>query len=129
MKIRQIVVACIALLGLMLTWSKTVQTEPPLRPDQIMSASKSFSSIDKHVFVQGRWKRTGGNMKLNIPSRINTISITCDKNSMTCKEIIASADKWGTSYIAPVKRENEKISSFVKTASYKTVLILGTLLF
>jgi hypothetical protein len=34
----------------------------------------------------------------------------------------------GTSYIAPVKRENEKISSFVKTASYKTVLILGTLL-
>jgi hypothetical protein len=33
----------------------------------------------------------------------------------------------GTSYIAPVKRENEKISSFVKTASYKTVLILGTL--
>jgi hypothetical protein len=36
--------------------------------------------------------------------------------------------KKGTSYIAPVKRESEKISSFVKTASYKTVLILGTLL-
>jgi hypothetical protein len=34
----------------------------------------------------------------------------------------------GTSYIPPVKRENEKISSFVKTASYKTLLILGTLL-
>ena len=33
----------------------------------------------------------------------------------------------GTSYIVPVKRENEKISSFVKTVSYKTVLILGTL--
>jgi hypothetical protein len=28
----------------------------------------------------------------------------------------------GTSYIVPVKRENEKISSFVKTASYKTFL-------
>jgi hypothetical protein len=90
MKTRQIVVACIALLGLMFTWSKTGQTEPPLGLDQIMSASKGFSSIDKHVFVQGRWKRTGGNVKLNIPPRINTISITCDKNSMTCKEIIAS---------------------------------------
>jgi hypothetical protein len=37
-------------------------------------------------------------------------------------------DEGGTSYIAPVKRETEKISSFVKTASYKTVVILGTLL-
>jgi hypothetical protein len=34
----------------------------------------------------------------------------------------------GTSYIAPVKRRNEKISSFVKTASYKALLILGTVL-
>jgi hypothetical protein len=34
----------------------------------------------------------------------------------------------GTSYVAPVKRESKKISSFVKTASYGTVLILGTLL-
>jgi hypothetical protein len=33
----------------------------------------------------------------------------------------------GTSYIVPVKRENEKILSFIKTASYKTLLILGTL--
>jgi hypothetical protein len=33
----------------------------------------------------------------------------------------------GTSYIAPVKRGNEKILSFIKTASYKTLLILGTL--
>jgi hypothetical protein len=34
----------------------------------------------------------------------------------------------GTSYVAPVKRENENIFSFVKTTNYKTVLILGTLL-
>jgi len=27
----------------------------------------------------------------------------------------------GTSYIAPVKRENEKFLSFVKTVSYETV--------
>ena len=33
----------------------------------------------------------------------------------------------GTSYNVPVKRENEKILSFIKTASYKTLLILGTL--
>jgi len=44
------------------------------------------------------------------------------------EEKMEKMKKWGTSYIAPVKRENEKISSFVKTASYKTVLILGTLL-
>jgi hypothetical protein len=37
-------------------------------------------------------------------------------------------ERGGTSYIAPVKRGNEKISSFVKTAGYKTVSILGTLL-
>jgi hypothetical protein len=34
--------------------------------------------------------------------------------------------KKGTSYVAPVKRENENILSFVKTTNYKTVLILGT---
>jgi hypothetical protein len=34
---------------------------------------------------------------------------------------------WGTSYIAPVKREIQNILFFVKTVSYKTVLILGTL--
>jgi hypothetical protein len=33
----------------------------------------------------------------------------------------------GTSYIVPVKRENEKILSFIKTTSYKILLILGTL--
>ena len=32
----------------------------------------------------------------------------------------------GTSYFVPVKREIQNILSFVKTASYKTVLILGT---
>jgi hypothetical protein len=30
--------------------------------------------------------------------------------------------KWGTSYIPPIKRGNEKSSSFEKTVSYKTVL-------
>ena len=42
-----------------------------------------------------------------------------------CTSAIAKVG--GTSYIAPVKRENEKILSFIKTASYKTLLILGTL--
>jgi hypothetical protein len=32
----------------------------------------------------------------------------------------------GTSYVDPVKRKNGKILSFVKTASYKTGLILRT---
>jgi hypothetical protein len=34
----------------------------------------------------------------------------------------------GTSYIVPVKRENEIILYFVNTASYETVPISGTLL-
>ena len=89
---KRIIVACIALLGIMFIWSNTGQADPHLYlgPNQIMSIAKDFSFIDKNVFVQGRWKRSGGNIKLNIPPRINTISITCDKNSMTCKEIIAS---------------------------------------
>jgi hypothetical protein len=33
----------------------------------------------------------------------------------------------GTSYIVPVKRENEKYLSFIKTVSYKNPMILGTL--
>jgi hypothetical protein len=33
-----------------------------------------------------------------------------------------------TSYIAPVRRKNEKISSFVKTGSYKIALVQRTLL-
>jgi uncharacterized protein (DUF433 family) len=40
-------------------------------------------------------------------------------------DTLAQDVKEGTSYVLPVKRENEKILSFVKTASYKTVLILG----
>jgi hypothetical protein len=39
---------------------------------------------------------------------------------------MARAHTKGTSYIVPVKRENENILSFVKTTNYKTVLILRT---
>lgn len=57
--------------------------------DKIESISKNIRSIDNYVFVQGRWKRIAGNTTLKKPPRINTVSITCDKISMTCKEIIA----------------------------------------
>ena len=38
----------------------------------------------------------------------------------------AAGTRKGTSYIDPVKSENRKKSFFVKTASYKTALILRT---
>jgi len=44
------------------------------------------------------------------------------------KQELSGQTEWGTSYIVPVKREIQNILSFVKTASYKTVLIWGTLL-
>jgi len=55
---------------------------------------------------------------------------TCRSLSRALSTILISNESTqtqGTSYIVPVKRENEKNLSFIKTASYKTLLILGTL--
>lgn len=57
---------------------------------QVESHFKSVKMLDgDHVTVKGRWERTNGNVTLHKPPRINTVSITCDKATMTCKEIIA----------------------------------------
>jgi len=65
-------------------WSDTVLT-----PEQVQSQFKSVTATDNSVFVQGRWKRTGGNKTYSKPPLINTVAITCDKKSMTCRETIA----------------------------------------
>ena len=87
MKIRQVILACIVVLSLMMTWSKAGKAEPPLETGQIESYTKLIFSVDNYVIVQGRWKTTAGNLKTL--SRINATHIVCDKHSMTCKEIIA----------------------------------------
>jgi hypothetical protein len=51
----------------------------------------------------------------------------CRRGFEVIQRMTVRKTKWGTSYIVPVKRGNEKILSFIKTASYKTLLILGTL--
>jgi hypothetical protein len=88
-KIRQTILVCIAIMSLMVTWSEAEQTKPLLELDQIESDSKGIISLDSnHAYAQGRWKRTAGNLNFSLP-RINTTHISCDKNSMTCNEIIA----------------------------------------
>ena len=79
----------IALLCLGLVWPQLGQSEPSFSTDEIQSQFKSIHSAGNQVFVTGRWKRTKGTVKLNKPPIINTTTITCDKLSMTCREIIA----------------------------------------
>lgn len=55
--------------------------------DQIESPIKNFQTSEGFVAIQGRWKRTDGNFFR--PHRINTTSITCDRSTMICREIIA----------------------------------------
>jgi len=83
--------------------------------DQIESISKDIRSIENYVFVKGRWKRTAGNTTLKKPPRINTVSITCDKNSMTCKEIIAEL-------VTPAEESVFKTKQlFIDETTYKIV--------
>jgi hypothetical protein len=58
--------------------------------DQILSPLKHIGSVGDSVFVQGRWKRTPDSSKTSIgPAQINTVYITCDKESMACEEVWA----------------------------------------
>jgi len=58
--------------------------------NQIESPPKDIRLVENSAFVQGCWKKTADTRHtINKPSQINTVSIHCDKNSMTCKEIIA----------------------------------------
>jgi len=88
MKKLAIAFAFISFLGLLLAWSQSGGCEPLFIADQIRSQSNSILSFGNQVVVKGRWKRINGTVKLNKPPIINT-TITCDKLTMTCREIIA----------------------------------------
>lgn len=70
---------CIFLLSLTLSCSQTNQIESPM---------KNIMSNKGYVNIQGRWKKISGNYSFGLP-RINTVNLTCEKETMTCKETIA----------------------------------------
>jgi hypothetical protein len=76
-------------LVLFLGWPLYLGAQCVLGPEQVESHFKSITSYENYVVVHGRWKRTAGNTTFHKPPRINTVFITCDKDTMTCKEIIA----------------------------------------
>lgn len=59
--------------------------------DQIFTDLKSITITKNYVLVKGRWKKYAENKKadMNKPPRVNTVSITCNKNTMICFEAIA----------------------------------------
>jgi len=59
------------------------------KTDSIDSERKQIQAVENYVFVKGRWKKTEGTSSSHSPARMNTVSIICDKNALTCKEIIA----------------------------------------
>jgi hypothetical protein len=63
---------------------------PCLALDTVESPSKLISLSEDYVFVTGRWKRVASTAKFAVVPRINTVSILCDKRSMTCQETIAN---------------------------------------
>jgi hypothetical protein len=56
--------------------------------NNIDSPSKDIKKVDEFVFAEGRWKALSGTTA-RIISKVNFTSITCDRNSKTCKEIIS----------------------------------------
>ena len=66
--------------------------------------------------------------KARIFSRLFSLSQgkTREEALTNIKEAIEGWFRKGTSYNVPVKRENEKNLSFIKTTSYKTFLVLTT---
>lgn len=74
---------------IVIVWSVAGWGEPLLTPEQVQSHFKSITTINDYVFVKGRWNRTAGNTTFHKPPRINTVYLTCDKKTMSCKETIA----------------------------------------
>lgn len=56
--------------------------------NDIRSPNRNIQKVDGNVFVEGRWKALSGTTA-RIISKINSTSITCDRNSKTCKEMIS----------------------------------------
>ena len=70
--------------------------------NNINSPSKDIKKVDEFVITEGRWKALSGTTA-RIISKINFTSITCDRSSKACKEIISYvyAPKEGRIYKNP----------------------------
>lgn len=72
----------------LLMLSATIQTGCNSSLPPIDTAHKSIAKHGNYFFVTGHWKQTErkGLAKL---ARVNTVDITCDKDTMTCRENFA----------------------------------------
>ena len=57
--------------------------------EQIMSPGKTITNFGSYLKVQGRWKKIQTNLQHGHVAHINTVSITCDKQSLICQEIVS----------------------------------------
>ena len=79
----------IVVMVFILNYCPSSQADSNLVADDVLSPSKRFVLADNYAFIEGRWKRTEGTSRLIRMATINTVSITCDKMSMTCRETVA----------------------------------------
>ena len=81
----------ISICFLLAFFSNTARCQDLRDADQIVTPPKTIKRVDQVVFVKGKWKEYAGNQKLdrNKPPLIHAVSITCDKDTMICREVIA----------------------------------------
>ncbi len=91
MKKIRIISAFISLFCLLFVSSQFARSGNPHEISQIMSPLKNITKSDNYLIIKGRWKKISSSSKIkgNKPPQINTVSITCTKESMTCWEVIA----------------------------------------
>jgi hypothetical protein len=87
MNVGRAIVTCIVGLNLALSWSKAEQPKSLIQTNQVESYQKAIIATSSGMAAKGRWKKTAGDMQGQGLPRINTTWITCDKVSMTCREI------------------------------------------
>jgi hypothetical protein len=56
---------------------------------EIHSKSKNIREHEDTVLVEGRWKKTAGNMKRTVMPRINSTDIVCVRKEAICRETTA----------------------------------------
>lgn len=76
----------IVVMVFILSYCPSSQSDSNLVANDVRSSSKRLVLVDNYAFIEGRWKRTEGASKLMRMATINTVSITCDKMSMTCRD-------------------------------------------
>jgi hypothetical protein len=70
-------------------WPIVGECAQRFEPNEIKSQQKSITQIDNYLFLKGRWKRTSAKSFFGKPPIVNTVFITCNRQTMSCKETIA----------------------------------------